>query len=78
MPTLRRQIIIAPGLPPGRPPKGWAFRYSLARSADGVPFYVGQTQQAPADWRPRSTHSCTAFLSGMVAFGRDAPLLRVE
>jgi hypothetical protein len=49
MPTLRRQIITAPGLPPGRPPEGLVFRYSLARSADGAPFYVGQTQQAPAD-----------------------------
>jgi hypothetical protein len=49
MSTLQRQIITAPGLSPGRPPEGWVFRYSLARSADGAPFYVGQTQQAPAD-----------------------------
>jgi hypothetical protein len=49
MPTLRRQTITAPGLPQGRPPEGLVFRYSLARSADGAPFYVGQTQQAPAD-----------------------------
>jgi hypothetical protein len=49
MPTLRRQIIIASTLLRGRPPKKWAFCYSLSRSSDHAPFYVGQTQRARTD-----------------------------